>query len=776
MSSPETSTATTSSGDVRELRLAVVLYGGASLAIYMHGTTKELHRLIRASTALETGGAGGDATPTERFWGDLLGELARRDPQQVRTRVVVDVVAGTSAGGINGVFLSKAVAHNRSLDALRDLWFTKGDIVVLLRGPSWMPAPLKIPFLLAGAVKKPVLKGDAIAQWMYEALRDMDAPGAVTPETLLPDRHPLELFVTVTDFEGYRRDVVIADPPLVRERAHRHVLTFRRGGSRDDFDKGHNGALAFAARTTMSFPGAFPPVSLKSFQAAVADDADDISESLPALFRIYKLSGTDADRAVFIDGGVLDNKPFGYAIQAIRRRPAESEVDRKLIFLEPDPGLGGGPASGKTPSPLATILASVSGLPRQEPILDDIVDVTAHNERVARIRDIVKVSFDPISELVRGAVGSDLGTLAMEQTPDELARWMKTINEEARKAAGFGYATYVRSKVAGVVDSFARTVCRLSDFPEDCNQAAFVRAVLRAWARTRLLEGGDGSTPLEDQQEFLRTFDLEYGARRLRFVIDGLSAWYAQAGKPGYPSRAELDSGKAALWQARAALLDALDGRGLKVNLTDEVLEVFAEKPIDEAIEAGEGAPAYVQARADELALLEVEFGKAIKQKLEGFDAELYAKVNEITKGWDPQRRADILVRYLGFPFWDILLYPIQSIADAGERDAIEVVRMSPRDTGLLPPIDPTEPKLSGFTKMHFGAFFDRAGREGDYLWGRLDAAERLIFLLGKRLTDDEKKEWCKRAFAAIVEEEDNALPNAKPLLDHARAFAKAGA
>ena len=65
-----------------------------------------------------------------------------------------------------------------------------------------------MPFLLAGAVKKPVLRGDAIATWMYDALRDMDAggwqPGEL--ETLMPPRHPLELFVTVTDFHGYRRD------------------------------------------------------------------------------------------------------------------------------------------------------------------------------------------------------------------------------------------------------------------------------------------------------------------------------------------------------------------------------------------------------------------------------------------------------------------------------------------------------------------------------------------------------------------------------------------
>ena len=121
-------------GEVRELRLAVVLYGGASLAIYMHGTTKELQRLVKASALADRGGAA--TTASERVYGELLAELAGRDPAGVRTRVVVDVVAGTSAGGINGVYLSKALAHNRSQDSLRDLWLDRGDIKVLLRGPE----------------------------------------------------------------------------------------------------------------------------------------------------------------------------------------------------------------------------------------------------------------------------------------------------------------------------------------------------------------------------------------------------------------------------------------------------------------------------------------------------------------------------------------------------------------------------------------------------------------------------------------------------------------
>jgi hypothetical protein len=74
---------------------------------------------------------------------------------------------------------------------------------------------------------------------------------------------------------------------------------------------------------------------------------------------------------------------------------------------------------------------------------------------------------------------------------------------------------------------------------------------------------------------------------------------------------------------------------------------------------------------------------------------------------------------------------------------------------------------------MHFGAFFDRAGRENDYLWGRLDGAERLIgLLLGPSHNQEERERWFRRAVAAIIEEEESALPNAEALLEHARQYA----
>ena len=36
----------------KELRIALVCFGGISLAVYMHGVTKEILKLVRASSAL----------------------------------------------------------------------------------------------------------------------------------------------------------------------------------------------------------------------------------------------------------------------------------------------------------------------------------------------------------------------------------------------------------------------------------------------------------------------------------------------------------------------------------------------------------------------------------------------------------------------------------------------------------------------------------------------------------------------------------------------------
>ena len=105
----------------KELRLALVCYGGVSLAVYMHGVTKEFQKLIRASALYHQIGDPTDRadetylnvnddpereTDTESVYFELLQEIG----QELDLRVFVDVIAGASAGGINGVMLARALA------------------------------------------------------------------------------------------------------------------------------------------------------------------------------------------------------------------------------------------------------------------------------------------------------------------------------------------------------------------------------------------------------------------------------------------------------------------------------------------------------------------------------------------------------------------------------------------------------------------------------------------------------------------------------------------
>jgi patatin-related protein len=193
----------------RELRFALVLYGGVSLCIYMHGTTKEINRIVSASAALASGDASEIESESERVYVELLEWLAERD--RVRTDVSVDVITGTSAGGINGVYLAKALARNLSQDNLRDLWFDRADLNVLLWAPSFLKGlkwRARVPFALARLPSKPALDGTSMAKWLYEALQAMDDNGPRSRlTTLMPRESSIDLMVTMTDFYGYDRQV-----------------------------------------------------------------------------------------------------------------------------------------------------------------------------------------------------------------------------------------------------------------------------------------------------------------------------------------------------------------------------------------------------------------------------------------------------------------------------------------------------------------------------------------------------------------------------------------
>lgn len=776
--------------------MALVCYGGVSLAVYMHGITEEIQKLVVASAAFEADQSTnpfGEAD-TERVYWDLLARLrfgadavAGAPPIAARTRVVVDIVSGTSAGGINGICLAKALACNRDQQALRDLWFDEGDIKKLVRGPSWIPASLRFAGFVARSLTRPLkvrppLRGDRMCRLLHGAFSGMDAAEPVVPglASLVPAGHTLDLFVPVTDFHGYDRDIPLDDPRVVRDRTHRHILAFRHDpADGSQFEPRFNHGLAFAARATSSFPGAFPPISFESYASAFdgglgrGDARPALSDVIGDLFPMYALTEeAAADRTYFVDGGVLDNAPFRATMEAIGQRRAWTEVDRRLLFVEPDPNDGAGIAYGEAPTWHGTILGGYAGIPRKEPLIDDFLWLAERNRAVARVRDVIETSFPDVSAEVGELVNGALGPLPEEApTGDELARWRQQVERRAAQNGGFAYTSYLRLRIRDVVDRYADVISSLLRFPPGSYHANFVGNVLRAWAQSDgLLD--QSSTATEAQETFLGQHDLAYHERRIRFVLAAVNWWYADVGTPGYPTREQLDEVKDRLYERLSEVRAIGREAAQDVALVAPIERIFDAAVLRSTVlERQEHAAAFAQRHLDVLVSLREALRDRVEKALPGIEEALHADLQEAIDQWAPEVGGALLTRYLGFPYWDVLTYPLESLSGVGERDHVEALRMSPVDVTLL--ARKGEQKLHGVSLAHFGAFFSRSGRENDYLWGRLDAAERLITLL----LDDPAEPgvtppdpmWCRRAFEAILDDE-SGLEHAQELLADVRA------
>jgi len=462
----------------------------------------------------------------------------------------------------------------------------------------------------------------------------------------------------------------------------------------------------------------------------------------------------------FVDGGVLDNFPFRHAIDAIRKRPAAAEVDRRLIYIEPDPkGLAEAP-DGIAPTLSGTVWAGLSGIPGHEPVLDDLLAVRELNERVDRVREIVTAAVPEMSDL-----GLD------EAAPDSFEQANARANAVAAKQAGFAYTTYIQLKLHSVVGRFAALACHVLGFPLDSNQAFFVRDVLAKWARERGILG-TAAEPSELQRRFLSDFDLDYAERRIRFVINYLSGLYAN---PGGPPRDELNRAKQRLYEHLGDLAKAADEVGAD-GRTDALRSVFELQRLRVCLDSDESPDktieAFVERWADDLDRVQAGLRPFLERRLGDFGETVHATLLELTGSWDEQSRQETLSRYIGFPLWDVLIFPLQAVADIGELNRVEVVRFSPEDVKLLRAPDqqgerPTaEEKLAGVAAGHFAAFFSRDKRENDYLWGRLDTAERIVGLL---LGATPPPALCQRAFKAILDEEEPELTTIRGLFEHLR-------
>jgi patatin-related protein len=720
-----------------ELRLALVCYGGVSLAVYMHGLTKEVHQLVRASRAfddVEDLDAPNPFSPdrTEAAYFEALRQLATAGR---RLAVTVDVVAGTSAGGINGVVLGKVLAHGGDQDRLRQLWVEDGDLRKLLRG--WPVGGLRLRAALAGLrlltrfwTPTSPLKGEVMSRLLLDAMRHID-DSAAGQTGLLPPTGSLDLYVTLTDLHGF--EVLVptgAGGASQRDREHAQVLHFSTEiGAEQDFGVQATPALAFAARATASFPGAFAPVSRASFAEEAGEPLD--LEALEQRFvHRYSAEGASAGDAWFVDGGVLDNAPFDLVVTAIGRKRAETQVERRLVYIQPDPGrpLTAAASQGgeqRPPTWVEGLGRAVLGVRGTHPVLRDLLALRELNLRIAEIGAIARSQLPTVTTMLDAVLppprtDEDLSWVVSGK--DAVHTVSNAVHKRARAELGAQYPVYCRLKVEAAARRLADEIAHRFVYPPDSSSSSFVRAALGEWARSQDEWTDPDPTRL---MELLGPVDIPYRERRLLFLLAGVNELYAEVDSgEGAPQRADLDRLKNRAWDLLDQLrrrpgevVEELDRTGISFLSDTEISASRFDRPA-----------AFAEEHAKDFAELFQRYSTGLQASLGDGSTALWDAFQDITTAWDKRRRRALLSRYLAFPLWDGLIFPTVALSQLPQFTPIGVAQFSPVTAGALP--TPEGGKLKGVTLHHFGGFAEAEWRENDYLWGRLDGVELLLRLL----------------------------------------------
>lgn len=783
----------------RELRLALVCYGGVSLAVYMHGITREVLKVARASRAYhavpEAEAAAAGYRDGARHEGELDTEeiyfrLLQAAGGQVRLRVLIDVIAGASAGGINGIMLARALAFDLSLDGHRNLWLDLADVGELLdpdaragRLSKWYMRPLlrtvdwwqrrrarrlgipsrepevlrNLSLFMRSRWFEPPFSGRRMSEMMLDALKEIGLEQPDRRDSLLPPGLPLELFVTTTDFWGHPQTIPLHDPPEVQEREHRHILHFRHWFTQAGEVASQLGAdqlpsLAFAARATSSFPGAFPPARLAEIDALLEDRGESWPGRpafLDAQFESLRRAGESPEDAAFIDGSVLMNKPVSVALDAVQRHVAHRQTDRRLVYLEPNPEVEREVAH-EVPGFFKTIKGALSDIPRHQPIRDDLDWIARFNEQVALHREVAT----GVRAQVLATMGSNLDE-QLDQPPDAalIRQWRRAANILAAADAGYAYEGYARLKVLGLLEElaalFRRTVGGIS------RGEASDR--VQAWARMEgILPLGEAAKSAQQGVDvpwvtFLRAFDVRHRLRRVLMLIRRANELYTEAAvAASLAARKDLDRLKKQLYGHAERLREHLDWRSLQLDWTGPETQ-------------GDHLNAFLVRLRERLDLLEQD------DELDGTLASWCAELSDL------ELMREMLTAYLGFAYYDVLTYPMAQTRDMDALEGIKVDRIAVDDANTLR-AGGARDLLKGVDFGNFGAFFSRRFRENDYLWGRLTAAERLVDIIGSAVpeaTDLDLPAFKKELFLSILAAEAPHLTGIADLIEELQADAR---
>lgn len=671
----------------REVRIGLVLYGGVSLAVYENGVAQELHRAIR---------------------GDGVYGLVK---ELIDSEIMVDIISGTSAGGVNGIMLAHALACKRSFTESADLWRKQGDIFALLRPES-----------------DPETSSVLNSQYYQDKLCNCYAT-EMAPDPTAPQIGELDLFITGTDANGAISTAFDDEGHAIDIKNHRalFMLSVRSGSRKNDVKEAGAENLATLSRLTSCFPVAFQPVRI------AAEDT------------LFLKWGKLRDPAVFLDGGILNNKPFTSTIDAISRRVAEREVERLLIYVEPDPEVFDKSKPGSIPTSPSVAKAgysALSSIPAYQSIATDLEAIGQHNERVGRIASVIEQAID--AEVLTEDCFESAGVRAESNCSDAayLASRFIQLRDRAvgsilNEPDGFrGYFEEPDERRSGriLVESFGYWTGNPSDTLDRYDVSFRMRRAkhlsdsLMRKARTpevRQRTATVAPAAWSTVNHYFKLYEIAEWA-----MIEWLNRWdypwrdlsrnHPELDTLHDPQRARLLTEiNARVWDAVNERLGALMNLGAEVPYaqTDEAREGFYKQLANFA--RGDGGPAHTEAAVN---------------LLDRIDQSLKNALNALPR----DERSLLRTEFCRFFEIDRQVFPILLGSGFESTDPMHVARFSPKDAQRGNSRGAPESKVCGSTLGAFGGFLKMSWRANDIMMGRFDASCQLLecLLTKKRLAD----------------------------------------
>jgi patatin-related protein len=658
--------------------------GGVSLAIWMGGVTVEINRLVNAD--------------------DVYGEVL----DLTKSRVRVDVIAGASAGGINGAMLAAMISHDNSRDtelkSLRQIWLENGAMMTLFRSPLTKAPPS-------------LMRGDEFflpeLTRVFEQLTD----GRLTSA----EDFPIRLTLTTTLLKAASRGFADDFGSLIADFDHRGEFTFRRGdGLEDEFDKSFDEhvakRLALASRSTASFPAAFEPSWVP---VGISEEEQKLDPHRPDMkgYVNFKTS------RYCIDGGVLVNKPFRPAIRGIFAQRAEREnLRRVLAYVVPDPSevADDDPMDRAELGNIAGVIVS-SGvtLPRAESVSRELEDIAEHNRRVQAqrmLRDHLLAPGDnqPVDiEALASKLSAPFREMRLQRIVDQLTTHVDPFQG---KFDGLGETPWdtgeIRDFISKKAPSWLPSTFPDADATWDPSPWQWGNDTVEAIGAIALNLIGAGFALA---REGTPACDIIAGARsmvhdhlrtlRTQILRNEPAFWETQAKslQDHWTARA-LPAEKPATWEA-GTFEQWLLGKFPDASLPGAIALNIARELTRASSALSSMAPSTAAAPTE------------TQKKLPTLVEQLVP---------DPQTPAATLRRLLAQAV-------VQSVAAAGRSELDQVVELLEMSSTVPNGFDGRvkgSKKLAGIQLGHFGAFYKRSWRANDWMWGRMDGTARLVQMI----------------------------------------------